>query len=173
MEPLFVNTTIYSKKEFNSFFIFHRNKYLKKYVIWGILFVIYIIMLAVVNLINKNWIVIGVLAIIAIAIYIYYSYINLNRKKKNNNKLAQQKFKFDFYDKYVVVNNNEKEKLKYFKFYRVFETNTHFYMYINTEYSLIINKQNFTKGTIEEFRKFIKKKCLFKYRKAFKGKNKK
>ena len=169
MEPLFVNTTIYSKKEFNNFFIFHRNKYLKKYVILAIFSVLYAIGLIILNLIYKNWFIICILISIMVVVYIYYSYINLNRKRKNNSKLEEQTFKFEFFDKCVIVNNNEKEKLKYYKFYRVFETNTHFYMYVDKEYSLIINKQNFTKGNVNEFRNFIKKKCWFKYRKAFKA----
>ena len=163
MEPLFINTTTYNKEEIEKFSKFHKNKYIKKYVLFAIAFIIYMLILIIFNLANKNWKVVWGLIAIMVIIYIYYTQIRVERKQKNNKKLINEQFKFEFFDKYLIVNN--KEKFNYFKFYRIFETNTHFYMYFNKEYSFIINKKGFVKGRDDEFREFIKKKCKFKYKK--------
>ena len=52
------------------------------------------------------------------------------------------------------------------KLYKVFETKDYFYLYINPDYAMLVNKNSFEIGTSDDFRKFIKKKCLLKYRKA-------
>ena len=45
-------------------------------------------------------------------------------------------------------------------------TKDYFYLYINPDYAMLVNKNSFEIGTLDDFRKFIKKKCLLKYRKA-------
>ena len=165
MEPLFINSTIYSKEELEKFFKFHRNKYLKKYILFTVAFVVYMLILIVFNLVNRNWKMAWGLIAIAAIIYIYYTQIREEKKQKNNKELIDKQFKFEFYDKYVAINNSKDQKLNYFSFCKIFETSTHFYMYVNKEYALMLNKEKFIKGNHTEFRNFIKKKCIFKYKK--------
>ena len=68
---------------------------------------------------------------------------------------------FLFYDYYLKV---DKEIVYYFKLYKIFEVKDYFYLYINKDYALMLDKKGFKIGTVDEFRNFIKKKSLFKYK---------
>ena len=170
MKALFINTTKYSKEEMDKFIQFHSHKYIKKYIIITVIFIIYMLAILINNLIHKRWnFVFVIIAVFAVA-YIYFRHINVDKKKENNKKQLEQIFKFSFFDNKVTIKGEkEKSELKYHEFYKIFETKTNFYMYINSEYSLILDKEGFEKGNLEEFRKFIKKKCFLKYRKAYKS----
>lgn len=164
IEPIFKNTTKYSKKELNNFLAFHKKKYRRKYLILTGITAIYIISLVIANIINRNWSIALALILVGILIYVYFT--NGNQKKlENNKKQMEQEFTFLFYENHVTVKSMKaSSKFNYFKFHKIYETKDNFYLYINKEYSLILNKEGFIKGNIGEFRKFIKKKCLFKYR---------
>ena len=166
MEPFFINTTVYSKKELNRFLQFHSKKYARKYIFFTIVFILYMLMLIIISFINAKWnIALAVIFIFSVA-YIYFIHIKPDKKQINNKKQLEQSFTFSFYDNQVIsIGNVQKSKFRYIKFYRIFETKTNFYLYINKEYSLILNKEGFEKGNIYEFRNFIRKKCWLRYRK--------
>ncbi len=165
MEPIFINSTKYSEEELGRFLKFHRNKFVKKNIVITAVFVIFMVSLILFNLLNRNWTLVLVLLAMGLVAYLYYTYINVQDKQKNNEMQKEQEFDFLFYDKYLIVKNvQQKSKYNYWKFYRIFETKNNFYLYIDKEYSLILNKKKFVKGNNEEFKKFIKKKCFFRYR---------
>ena len=59
----------------------------------------------------------------------------------------------------------EYSTMKYYKLKKVFETKKYFYLYIDKRHAFILDKNGFKKGDITTFSDFIKKKCLFKYKK--------
>ena len=61
-----------------------------------------------------------------------------------------------------IKNNNTIIKMKYYKLYKVFETETSFYLYINKNYSYVLDKNCFSIGKAEDFYRFIKKKLWYK-----------
>lgn len=165
MEVVFKNVTQYTKEEMDRFQKFHKSKNYNKYKFWkitlGILFGSFLIL----NILCRNWYAtIGTL-FIAGMLYVYYYYTMPKRKKENNKKQLAQKFTFEFTNKYIEVKANKVDnKISYRKFHKVYETKTNFYLYIDDEYSILINKDGFVLGSVNEFRKFIKKKMMFKYR---------
>ena len=50
-------------------------------------------------------------------------------------------------------------KMKYSKFYRVFETDDFFYLYIDRTHAFLLNKLTFKNNNPSDFSAFIKKKC--------------
>lgn len=165
MEILFKNITRYTDKEMNRFQKFHKNKNGKKYVFWKISLVILFISFLILNILYKNWTAAIVTIFLAGISYWYYNYKNPDRKRKNNKKQLGQEFTFEFTDKYVEIKAKKVDnKLSYRKFHRVYETKNNFYLYLDDEYAILIDKNGFTVGNVEDFRTFIKKKLMFKYR---------
>ena len=91
----------------------------------------------------------------------YFPIRRLKKTKNNIKKKSTSTHTFLFYNYYLKV---DIETLYYFKLYKVFETKDCFYLYINQDYALMLDKKGFKIGTVDEFRNFIKKKCLFKYK---------
>lgn len=171
MKILFKNNTKYTKEKYNAFIEFHKKKYGKKILIKLTLILVCLIYIIVFNIINKNWRIIILLFFIAIILY----FLNNTKQKKqssNNKKIItkQKAFTFYFYEKYIKIKCGRKfDRLKYFELYKIFETKDYFFLYTDEEHSLIISKDGFEIGNAKEFTNFIKKKCLFKYRKDNKG----
>lgn len=165
MDVLFKNETKYTKEELDRFQKFHREKNKKRYtfnvISFGILFFSFFLL----NVLYKNWYgTIGIIILVGI-LYTYYFKTKPKNKKKNNKKQLEQKFIFEFTNKYVRIKGIKSNKqIPYYKFYRVYETDKNYYLYIDEEYSILINKTGFILGNVNEFRKFIKKKMRFRYK---------
>lgn len=116
------------------------------------------------NIVNKHYGMALALILTAILICICILYKD-EEKRENNQRQEEQEFTFLFYNDHVIIKGKEgNSKYNYKKLYRVYETKTNFYLYINNEYSLLINKEGFKDYKEREFRDFIKKKVMFKYR---------
>lgn len=165
MEILFKNITKYTDEEMKRFQEFHKKKNKNKYMFWKISLIALAIVFSIFNVIYKNWYAIVGTIILLGLIWIYYNYLNPNKKKENNKKQLGQEFTFEFTNNYMEIKAiNVSNKIPYRKFHRAYETENNFYLYIDDEYSVLINKKGFKIGDVEEFRKFIKKKLIFKYR---------
>lgn len=117
------------------------------------------------DIVNMNYGIAVALILISILICVFILYKN-EEKRENNKKQEEQEFTFFFYNDHVTIKGKEgKSKYNYKKIYRVYETKTNFYLYVNNDYSLLINKEGFYGSNEREFRDFIKKKFIFKYRK--------
>ena len=85
--------------------------------------------------------------------------VHKRRIQRNKN------YVYDFYRYYMKVRiGREGQTIYYFKLHKVYETKDYFYLYLNKDYSLIVSKDGFTIGNSRKFSKFIKKKCIFKYK---------
>lgn len=165
MEILFKNVTQYTKEEMARFQKFHKSKNYNKYKFWTISLLILFISFFILNILYRNWYAAVGTMFLAVMMYVYYYYTMPKRKKENNKKQLAQKFIFGFTNKYIEVKADKVDnKISYHKFHRVYETKTNFYLYIDDEYAILINKNGFVLGTLNEFRKFIKKRMMFKYR---------
>lgn len=165
MEILFRNITKYTDTEMNRFQKFHKNKNQSKYMVWKTSVFILFICFFILNILCHNWCAAIGTILLALILYKYYFNMKPNKKRENNKKQLEQEFTFNFFNNYleikaIKVNN----KIPYYKFHRVYETKDNFYLYLDDEYSVLINKNGFVIGSTEEFRKFIKKKLIFKYR---------
>lgn len=66
---------------------------------------------------------------------------------------------FKFYDNYfVITNQNSTSKIDYNKIYRVYETKTNFYFYLNKRLVYIIKKDDFKNCNLQDFRWLLQRK---------------
>ena len=169
MNVLFKNVTKYSKKTYDEFLQFHAQKFSFRYHLFSIAISMLILFCILLHIQYHNY---GI-AIIFCAIltsFIIWRYFYPMAEVKDDyqsDKVTKQKvFTFTFYPKRLKVYSNLKYSfVKYRDLYKVFETDTFFYLYLDSRHSLLLDKAGFKKGTPSEFRDFIKKKCPFKYKK--------
>ena len=165
---LFKNSTQYSKKAYNKFNQFHNNNNVLKYELFTVLIIILLIYCIVTTIKGKviPLAVLFLLALIFFVIHRFFGPIRIYKKEVTKKAITKtQTFNFYFYDKFFKVRDNlDFHKQFYFKLHKVYETDEFFYLYIDKQYSFIVDKSGFTKGTSEEFSNFIRKKILFKYK---------
>ena len=126
---------------------------------------ILIIYCLILNIMQKNIIFILLFFAILFFMYLFRMYLPIKRYEKTKQNFEtneQTSVTFTFFKFYFTV---DQKAYPYMKLYKVFETEEYFYLYIDEEKAVLINKQGFKLGTVEEFTNFIKKKCLFKYSK--------
>ncbi len=164
-EILFKNVTRYNTKNYNQFIEFHNKKYSFSNNFYTIIMSILLIYCVILNIEQRNMLLIVLFIILLMVFLLWKIYFPMKRYQKTQKNLANIKeagFTFSFYDLYFLI---DKKTIYYFKLYKVFETKDYFYLYINPDYAMLVSKKGFEIGTAEEFSTFIKKKCLFKYRK--------
>lgn len=165
MKPLFKNITIYNSKNYNQFIKFHGEKFSFSYTMYTLISAVLLIYCIVLNIIQKNIILIFLFLTMLILTFLFRMYIPMKKYQKTKKQYSKNKensFTFSFYKFYFTV---QKKAFSYFKLYKVFETKDYFYLYIDEENAVLVSKNGFKKGTAKEFSEFIKKKCLFKYSK--------
>jgi len=168
-KPLFKNTTIYNKKIYINFNNFHINKFGFKYDIYTLLLAILFLYCIVIIFKNKVYYLgfLFILGLISFIIWRLFRPIITFKKEVNSRKIVKhQKFTYCFYNYFFdILNDNKKSSLSYFRIRKIFETDNEFYLYLDKTHALLLDKSSFTIGTSEEFSKFIKKKCWYKYKK--------
>lgn len=165
MKPLFKNTTKYTKQSYEQFISFHNKKFNFSYMIYTLVMSVLLIYCIIFNITQKNFLYMLLFLAILFIFLIIRLYLPIRRYKKTQKNYAKNKemnFKFAFYPYYFTIG---KKPIYYFKLYKVFETKNCFYLYVNEDNAAILNKNGFEIGTADEFSKFIKKKCLFRYSK--------
>lgn len=166
MEKLFENTTTYNSKIYAEFVKFHNQKYNLKYNLYTLFMLILIAFCIVSQFLHGN-IHLGILFVIIMFSFLIFRVFHpyfFVKKEANSNKVKKQLTnKYSFYDNYMEIKNlTGKVKIKYYKLYKIFETEDYFYLYINKNYSYVLSKSNFSIGTAEDFYKFMKKKLWYR-----------
>ena len=165
MKPLFKNITIYNSKNYNQFIKFHGDKFNFSYNAYTLVMLVLILYCVILNIIELNIPLMLLFLAMFAFIILFRIYIPGNRYQKTKKKFAENKqtsITFDFFKFYFKI---EQKVYPYLMLYKVFETKAYFYLYIDEENAVLVNKNGFKLGTAEEFTDFIKKKCLFKYSK--------
>ena len=168
MKLLFKNRTKYSKKVYNEYLNFHRNKYNLSYKFYTII-VALLLFFCIGMQVKYHYYSLAILLCVIFTFFILWRLfrpVYEVKKEYQSKKIAdEQTFIFKFYENFFVITNKlQYSKVRYFKLYKIFETTDFFYLYIDKEHAFLIDKNGFTFGSAEEFSKFIHKKCLFKYK---------
>lgn len=87
-------------------------------------------------------------------------------KDFKSDKIQKEKeFTFVFYEKEFKVRDKiNYETIKYRNLHKVFETKYFFYLYGDKTHAYLLDKSGFTKGTVDEFSNFMKKKFLWRFK---------
>ena len=169
MEPLFRNKTTMSKEIYTQLLQFHQRKYDWKYWLYTAgLFLLFVILIAF-NLANHYYLQAFLLFIILAGFLAYqfiHPYKRISKEYKSDKVQKHLVNHYLFYDNYFKIKNKFGiTKIKYWKLYRVFETDNYFYLYLDKVNILVLDKLSFTTGTTQDFEKFMKHKILFKFKK--------
>ncbi len=166
MEILFKNKTKYTKQIYQKYLEFHQNKFGLKYKFITILVFLLLSFCFIINLkySNYNTAFVFIIALISFFIYIFFAPTKKIQKELKTEKFEKEKeFTFTFYNNFFVISDKKNsEKIKYWKLYKIYETEEFFYLYINKSHALLLDKSSFSKGNISEFFKFIRKKIWYK-----------
>lgn len=167
MKILFKNKTKYDKKTYNEYLQFHNNTFSNKYMFYTII-VGLLLFFCFAMQVKYNYYTLAICLFIIFFIFLYWRLfhpIYEVKKEFKSKKISQeQEFTFKFYEKYFTICHNiNYTKIKYYKLYKIYETPTFFYLYIDKEHAFLINKNGFIHGSSNDFSKFMHKKCLFKY----------
>lgn len=166
MEKLFENTTTYTSDIYKEFVEFHNKKYNFRYHLYTMFILFLIVFCMVLQFLYGN-ITLGIIFVFVMVFFLLYRvfhpYLFVKKEAKSDKIQKQLKNTYSFYDNYMEIKNNKNiVKLKYFKLYKIFETENNFYLYINKNYSYVLTKDGFTTGNPEKFYKFLKKKLWYK-----------
>ena len=165
MKPLFKNVTEYNSKIYNQFIKFHGEKFNFSFNMYTILLGILLLYCFILNIIQKNWPLMFLFLAMLVFTFLTRMYFPVKKYQKNKKQYSKNKsarFSFTFYKFYFTV---DKSAFTYSRLHKVFETKDYFYLYINENNAILVNKTGFKLGTAQEFSDFIKKKCFFKYSK--------
>ena len=167
MKILFKNRTKYSRDNYDEYLEFHRKKYGFKYTFFTVL-VVSAILFCIVMQVSYHYYSLAIILCSGLTSFLLWRFLHPTyevSKEYNSEKIKTEKeFAFIFYDKFFKVYSKfEVYELKYFKLYKVFETDNFFYLYIDKNHSMLLQKSGFSKGSPEDFSRFIKRKTLWKY----------
>lgn len=169
MEKLFENRTTYTQETYVEFLKFHNKTYNLSYMLYTV-FWVFLLLLSIYLSFAGNMRIQGVLLTIVLIGFVFYRIYRpkmiVDKEMKSEKITDNNTNTFNFYDKNLIVeNNNGSFTYKYMLLRKVFETKDFFYLYVTKEDAFLVAKDSFTVGTQEEFSSFIKKKCAMKYRK--------
>lgn len=176
LKILFKNKTKYNEEIYTEFLQFHQKIYGFRYSLFTVLIIGLLLFLVImqVKFHKMDLAIIVCFAIVGFFLWRLIHPTSIVSKEFNSDKIKnEQEFTFTFYDKRLKL--REENNLKYYviayrKLYRVFETNSFFYLYIDKTHAFLIKKDCFSIGNSKDFSEFIHKKCRFKYRYKFKNK---
>lgn len=174
MKILFKNKTKYSKSSYIEFLEFHNKKFGLKDKM-SFFSATILILICIIFYFFKKLYLQSFLSLVILIIYLIWKLYRpqiLVKKDMNSEKIVKEKnFKYEFYQNYFkLFDDYNFDKIKYTKLYKIFETTDFFYLYVDDENSLLVEKKGFYYGTADEFSKFLKKNYWFKY-KLIKSKN--
>lgn len=172
MKLLFKNTTKYTKQNYDEFLNFHSEHYKYWYLLYTLSMSCIIIFFIAVQIKLHNISISFVFCVILtlfILWRIFHPISEVEKEYKGETIKKEKSFTFKFYEnKFSVLNLRSISDARYSDLYKVFETDTFFYLYIDKKHSLLLEKSKFTKGTSNDFSAFIKKKCWYKYKRISK-----
>lgn len=168
MKPLFENKTTLSKNIYIELLNFQQKKFGWKYTVYtAIFFLLFILLISF--LFANHYFAHGFIIFILFSCFLTYQFIqptHKNSKEFHSDKVQNNLVNtYSFYEKYFVVKNKMgKDKISYYKLYRVFETENYFYLYLDKINILVLDKSGFLLGTTQDFKKFIKRKMWLKFK---------
>ena len=168
LDLLFKNVTTYSKKVYDTLSKFHRKKFALRYHLYTfVIFVFFLLsILSVIKSLNYTLIILLCISLAIFLLWRFFRPIEEARKYYQDDKsIKETTYIFLFYDNHFkVYNKKEYSVFKYKDIYRIYETKHFFYLYTDRIHAFLLDKTNFKKGSSLEFKNFLMKKCLFKYK---------
>ena len=147
LKILFKNTTKYSKSIYTKFLQFHKKQYGLKYSLYTALISFLLLFCIIVQLKVHNIALIVVFCTIIVCFFLW-RYVRpiteVNKEFQSQKIQSEEEFTFIFYEKCIKISGKSKAySLKYYQLYKIFETDSFFYLYIDSNHSLLLDKNSF------------------------------
>lgn len=151
------------------FLEFHQKKFRLQYTLYTAYIIALLLFLLIVQIYAHNF----TLAIIFCSIisgFFLWRFLHpiseVSKEFKSDKIQNEQKFTFIFYkNNFKMRTNLQTYVMNYSQLYKIFETSSFFYLYIDKTHAMLLNKENFSIGSADDFSNFIRKKCWFKFNK--------
>lgn len=162
MNILFKNKTKYTKNAYQKYLNFHQTKFGTNYKFTTILTILLLSFCIIITLQNLYYTT-SFIFIISLSIFCFYRFfypVKKIEKEIKTEKFEKEKdFTFTFYEKFFIISDKDSsDQIKYWKLYKVYETEDFFYLYINKDHAFLLDKSTFLIGNTSNFLKFLKKK---------------
>ena len=166
MKVLFKNTTQYTESVYETFLMFHHEKYKFSYLTYTII-VVGLLLFSLILQVSYHNFSLAILFCCGITLFILWRLfhpISEIAKEYESDKIQEEKeFTFTFYDQFFTVEDKKEiAQFKYHYLHKIFETKDFFYLYIDKTHSFLLDKYKFQFGS--NFSAFIQKKCWWNFR---------
>lgn len=170
LKILFKNITKYNSNIYEKFLTFHNKRHRFTYILYTIIIIALLLFCIIIQVQSHNLTLAITFCAIVTCFFLwrYLHPISIVSKEFQSEKIKDEKeFTFIFYEKYIKIRDKLKfDIIKYYKLYKIYETSTFFYLYIDKTHAFLLDKSKFCIGSCEDFSKFIKKKCWYKFKKV-------
>lgn len=168
MEKLFEIETPYSYDEYLELNKFHSKNSKKSLRILTFICIAFIYIVSIALLILGEDIIIPIVyilfATLLLGIVKFMPIIVTKRIAKSDKLINNIVNDISFYNEYIeTVSEKSSFKVNYNEIYNIYETNTHIYIYINKMSVIMINKNGFKVGNLEDLRIFLQERVKDKY----------
>ena len=168
MKVLFKNTTKYTKAIYDEFLAFHRKKYHFSYLCYT-LFVVAFLLFSLILQVKYHNFTLAILFCFVLTAFLLWRFFHpiytVNKEYQSDTIQKEKEYTFKFYEKFFTIQDKrEISKIKYYQLYKVFETSTFFYLYIDKTHSFLLDKTKFKNNSSNDFSHFIHKKCWWNFK---------
>jgi len=170
LKPLFKNTTKYTKTVYQEFLQFHSNHYKFSSILYTVTIIALLLFCVIAQVKVHNFTLAITFCMILTGFFLWrllHPISEVSKELKSDKIQKEKEFTFLFFDKHFKIRDKlQVENIKYYKLYKIFETSTFFYLYIDRTHAFLLDKSHFSIGSPEEFSEFIHKKCWYKFKKV-------
>lgn len=169
LKILFKNTTKYNEEIYEELLQFHRKKYGLTYTLYTAT-IIALLLFCVITQIKFHNFTLAITFCIIITCFFLWRFLHpiseVTKDFQSEKIQNEEEFTFLFFEGYFKVKNNlQTDVIRYSELYRVFETPTFFYLYLDKTHSFLLDRETFSIGSANDFSSFIHKKCWYKFKK--------
>ena len=170
LKMLFKNSTKYNESIYMEYLNFHKNKFGFKYTLYTV-FIIGLLLFCLIVQVNAHNFTLAIIFCSIITVFFLWRFLHpvsaVSKDFKSDKIQKEEKFTFTFYEnKFKIRAKLQTSIMKYSDLYKIFETPTFFYLYIDKTHAILLKKDCFSIGSADEFSKFIHKKCWYKFKKV-------
>ncbi|MCI8443646.1 MAG: YcxB family protein [Clostridia bacterium] len=170
MKALFKNTTKYKKTVYQEFLEFHNKHYQFSATLYTITIIALFLFCVIVQVKSYHFTLAIAFCILLTSFFLwrfFHPIFEVSREWKSPKIQNEKEFTFLFFEKHFKIRDKlQVESIKYRKLYKIFETPTFFYLYLDKTHAFLLDKSSFSIGSPEDFSEFIHNKYWYKFKKV-------
>lgn len=170
LKALFKNTTKYNKTVYQEFLQFHSKHYKFSSTLYTAAIIALFLFCVIVQVKSHNFTLAITFCFLLTSFFLwrlFHPIFEVSKEWKSSKIQNEKEFTFLFFEKYFKIRDKlQVQHISYRKLYKIFETSTFFYLYIDRTHAFLLDKSSFSIGSPEDFSEFIHKKYWYKFKKV-------